>query len=454
MDASGPQPPNVCPVESARAYLRDVPRDPSMRMLAGLVAGTVLGVAAHLALGGTPTLDLVVRYVTEPAGKLFLRLLFMLVIPLIVSALALGVAGLGDVGALGRIGVKTLAYTIVVSGIAVLLGVGLVNLIRPGAGLSPELKERLLAQSAAVPQPTTQPQATGIDFFVQLVPSNPVRAMADGDMLAVMVFALLLGIGLALTRTGGARRFEEGLQGLYDIVMRLLDVVIRAAPVGVACLLFTLTARLGYDILRQLGAYVAVVLAALALQQFVVYSLAVRWLGGMSPMRFFRGIRSAMVTAFSTASSNATLPTALRVAEEELRLPPHVSRFVLTVGATANQNGTALFEGVTVLFLAQFYGVELQVGQQIMVVLICILGGVGTAGVPAGSIPVIAMILGMVGVPVEGIGMILGVDRFLDMCRTTLNVTGDLAAAVVVARGEERAADFPREAGTSIVRTT
>jgi Na+/H+-dicarboxylate symporter len=425
-----------------------------MRMLAGLVAGTVLGVAAHLALGGTPTLDLVVRYVTEPAGKLFLRLLFMLVIPLIVSALALGVAGLGDVGALGRIGVKTLAYTIVVSGIAVLLGVGLVNLTRPGAGLSPELKERLLAQSAAVPQPATQPQATGIDFFVQLVPSNPVRAMADGDMLAVMVFALLLGIGLALTRTGGARRFEEGLQGLYDIVMRLLDVVIRAAPVGVACLLFTLTARLGYDILRQLGAYVAVVLAALALQQFVVYSLAVRWLGGMSPMRFFRGIRSAMVTAFSTASSNATLPTALRVAEEELRLPPHVSRFVLTVGATANQNGTALFEGVTVLFLAQFYGVELQVGQQIMVVLICILGGVGTAGVPAGSIPVIAMILGMVGVPVEGIGMILGVDRFLDMCRTTLNVTGDLAAAVVVARGEERAADFPREAGTSIVRTT
>ena len=143
-----------------------------------------------------------------------------------------------------------------------------------------------------------------------------------------------------------------------------------------------------------------------------------------------------MVTAFSTSSSNATLPTALRVAEEELDLPPHVSRFVLTIGSTANQNGTALFEGVTVLFLAQFYGVELTLAQQIIVVLICILGGIGTAGVPAGSIPVIAMILGMVGVPVEGIGMILGIDRFLDMCRTTLNVTGDLAAAVVVSRGE------------------
>jgi DAACS family dicarboxylate/amino acid:cation (Na+ or H+) symporter len=425
-----------------------------MRMLTGLAVGTALGVAAHLAFGGTPALEGVVRYGTDPIGKLFLRLLFMLVIPLIVSALALGVAGLGDVSALGRIGMKTLAYTIVVSGIAVLLGVGLVNLVRPGEGLSPQLKQLLLAQSATVPRPAATPEATGIDFFVALVPSNPVRAMADGDMLAVMVFALLLGVGLALTRSDAARRFEEALQGLYDVVMRLLDLVLRAAPVGVACLLFTLTARLGYDILRQLGAYVAVVLVALAIQQFVVYSLAVRWLGGMSPRRFFRGIRSAMVTAFSTASSNATLPTALRVAEEELRLPAHVSRFVLTVGSTANQNGTALFEGVTVLFLAQFYGVDLPFAQQVMVVLICVLGGVGTAGVPAGSIPVIAMILGMVGVPVEGIGMILGVDRFLDMCRTTLNVTGDLAAAVVVARGEEHAATLPDEAGASIVRTT
>jgi len=162
----------------------------------------------------------------------------------------------------------------------------------------------------------------------------------------------------------------------------------------------------------------------------------VKWLGGMSPLQFFRATRAATVTAFSTASSNATLPTALWVAENDLHLPPHVSRFVLTIGATANQNGTALFEGVTVLFLAQFYGVELALGQQVMVVVVCILGGIGTAGVPGGSLPVIAMILGMIGVPVEGIGMILGIDRFLDMCRTTLNVTGDLAAAVVVSRGE------------------
>jgi len=179
------------------------------------------------------------------------------------------------------------------------------------------------------------------------------------------------------------------------------------------------------------------VVGALAIHQFVVYSISVWWLGGMSPIAFFRGVRAAMVTAFSTASSNATLPTALLVAEQNLKLPPHVSRFVLTLGSTANQNGTALFEGVTVLFLAQFYGVHLALAQQFMVVFICVLGGIGTAGVPAGSIPVVIMILGMVGIPPEGIGMILGVDRFLDMCRTTLNVTGDLAAAVVVSRGEQ-----------------
>jgi Na+/H+-dicarboxylate symporter len=387
--------------------------------------------------GNSAWLETFVASVTEPAGKIFLRSLFMLVIPLIISALALGVAGLGDLGQLGRIGLKTLAYTVVVSSIAVFIGVGLVNLVRPGEGLPAEIKAQLTGRTSAVAQAATPAGASGIDFLVQLVPSNVVKAMADGDMLAVMVFALFLGVGLALTRSDAARQFEQGLQGLYDVVMHLLDLVIRTAPFGVACLLFTLTARLGYDILRQLAVYVAVVVCALALQQFVVYAISVRWLGGMAASAFYRGVWDAMLTAFSTASSNATLPTALRVAETELKLPPQVSRFVLTVGSTANQNGTALFEGVTVLFLAQFYGVQLTLAQQVLVVFICILGGVGTAGVPAGSIPVVAMILGLVGVPPEGIGMILGVDRLLDMCRTTVNVTGDLAAAVVVSRGED-----------------
>jgi DAACS family dicarboxylate/amino acid:cation (Na+ or H+) symporter len=414
-----------------RPYSGAVSRGLSLRMLLGLVLGAALGSLAH-ALLDPAALEWWVSHVTEPLGKIFLRLLFMLVLPLVVAALPLGVAGLGDLRALGRVGLRMLLYTVAVSATAVAIGVTLVNLVQPGAAVDPAIAERLRAGAPAAPAVA----ATGVDLLVRLVPSNVVQSMAEGDLLAVMVFALFLGVGLAAVRTAAARRLEEALQGLYDVVMWLLEVVIRLAPLGIACLVFTLTARLGLDVLRQLAAYVGVVVAALAIHQFGVYSLSVYWLGGMSPRRFFRAVRPAMLTAFSTASSNATLPTALAVAEHDLGLPPHVSRFVLTLGSTANQNGTALFEGVTVLFLAQFYGIDLSLAQQLTVVGICILGGIGTAGVPAGSIPVVMMILGLVGVPPEGIGMILGVDRFLDMCRTAVNVTGDLAAAVVVARGE------------------
>jgi Na+/H+-dicarboxylate symporter len=418
------------------------------RILLGGLLGAVAGIVAFLLAGDSPGLQTFITYVTGPLGRIFLNLLFMLVIPLIFSALVLGVAGMGDPRALGRIGLKALLYTVCVSAIAVLLGITLVNLFRPGDVISPELKARLEAsasQRVATQAPAAAPKS-GIDMLVDIVPRNPIKAAAEGDMLAVMFFSLFVGIGLALVRTPAALRFQEAVEGLLDISMRLIDLVIAFAPVGVAALLFNLTAQLGYEVLQQLAIYVGVVLLALAIHQFIVYSLAVKLLGGMSPLAFFKGIQEAMLTAFSTSSSNATLPTALRVAEENLHLPASVSRFVLTIGATMNQNGTALFEGVTVLFLAQFYGIHLSLAQQAMVVGICILGGIGTAGVPSGSIPVVAMILGLVGVPAEGIGLILGVDRFLDMCRTTLNVSGDLAAAVVVSRGEEgtqRAEDFP-----------
>lgn len=403
-----------------------------------MTAGITGGVVAHIGFAGDPRLAAFVRYVSQPAGHVFRNLLIMLVVPLIFSALVLGVCGLRELGSLGRIGLKTLVYTVTVSAIAVVIGVLLVQILRPGAGLSEELQARLRAGAAerAAGLTAVAPPKSGVDLLVQLVPSNPIKAAADGEMLAVMFFSLLFGIGMSLAGTGPARELERVIQGLYDVTMRLIHLVISLAPYGVAALLFTLTAQLGHEILLSLAGYVGVVLLGLALQQFVVYSLVVKFLGGMSPLRFFRGIQDAAIVAFSTASSNATLPTALKVAQTELKLPAHISRFVLTVGSTANQNGTALFEGVTVLFLAQFYGVDLSLGQQFLVSIVCILGGIGTAGVPAGSIPVVAMILGLVGVPAEGIGLILGVDRFLDMCRTTLNVSGDLAAAVVVSRGE------------------
>jgi Na+/H+-dicarboxylate symporter len=232
------------------------------------------------------------------------------------------------------------------------------------------------------------------------------------------------------------------------VTMRLILIVIKLAPIAVACFMFNLAALFGWDLLIRLSAYVGVVLLALGIQMFVVFPLLLATLGKKNPITFFRETQEAsLMASFSTASSNATLPTSLRVADERLGLPRRISRFVLTIGATANQNGTAMFEGVTVIFLAQFFGIDLTLGQQIMVMLVCILGGIGTAGVPAGSLPVVALILAMVGIQPEAIALVLGVDRFLDMCRTTLNVIGDLVAAQVISAGEpEEAAAAPAAA--------
>ena len=321
-------------------------------------------------------------------------------------------------------------------------GLVLVNWLQPGAGVDPAVAQQLLAEGseraqAIVSGSRDQPQ--GLQMLLSIVPDNVVGAAAANSILGVMFFALMLGIGLVLTKSPSSRVLLRGIEGLFEVSMVLIGLVIRLAPYAVFCFMFNLAALFGWDLLARLGAYVGVVLLALAIHMFGVYSLALRFLGGTSPLRFFRGIQEAMVMAFSTASSNATLPTALHVADTELHRPSKVSRFVLTVGATANQNGTALFEGVTVLFLAQFFGVDLSLAQQVTVMFVCILGGIGTAGVPAGSLPVVALICAMVGVPPEGIGLILGVDRLLDMCRTTLNVTGDLMIATVVSRGETEA---------------
>ncbi len=410
------------------------------KMLIGFIAGLSLGLVAHYASGADAGwVQWLTANITQPAGTLFLRLIFMLIIPLLFSALIMGVAEMGDVRSLGRVGWKTLGYTVIASGLAVVLGLVLVNWLQPGAGIDRAAADAMLAQGADRAQAIVGgvgTQAKGVDLLLGIVPDNVVKAAAENTILAVMFFALMLGIGLVLTRSKATEVLLQGIQGLFEVSMTLIGLVIRLAPYAVFCFMFNLAALFGWDLLRSLGAYVGVVVLALALHMLVVYSLMLKFLGGWSPLKFFRGSQEAMVMAFSTASSNATLPVALQVAEEKLHLPRKVSRFVLTVGATANQNGTALFEGVTVLFLAQFFGVDLSLQQQVTVMFVCILGGIGTAGVPAGSLPVVALICGMVGVPPEGIGLILGVDRFLDMCRTTLNVTGDLMLAAVVSKGE------------------
>jgi dicarboxylate/amino acid:cation (Na+ or H+) symporter, DAACS family len=401
-------------------------------MFIGIAAGVVAGGLCRAYLDGDLLGD-IVEYGTYPLGQIFLRLLFMLAVPVVFSALVVGVGEL-DVRSLGRVGLKTLLLTVVASSIAVGIGLLLVNLVQPGAGLE-ELRETAL-QLAAERGVTKPPEQSGMAMLISMVPDNPVKAAATGDMIGLMVFALLFGVALSQLKSTGADRLRETIAGLYDVTMMLLGWVIRLAPVGVGALLFTTMATVGFDVIEKIGLYVAVVIGALALHMVASYSLLLIVVARRRPDRFFWAVRGAIQTAFATASSSATLPVSLDVAERELRLPRRIARFVLTAGASMNQNGTALFEGVTVLFLAQLFGVELSLGQQAVVMVICILGGIGTAGVPGGSLPVVAMILGMFHIPPEGLALILGVDRILDMCRTTLNVVGDLVIATCVAAGE------------------
>ena len=412
------------------------------QMLIGFLAGLILGLAVHVGARDAAWVETVTNYVTEPIGQIFLRLLFMLVIPLLFSALVIGIAEMGEIRSLRRVGVRTLIYTVLVSTIAVAVSLAVVNLFQPGQGVNPGVARQLLAgagDGAKAILDRSGETPTGIDALVNIVPSNIIAAMSTNDILAVMFFALFFGIGLVLVQTPNSRALKDAIEGIFEIAMRLIGIVIKMAPLAIACFMFNLAALFGWDLLVRLSAYVGVVLLALGIQMFLVFPLLLALLAKKPPLAFFREVQEAIVMAFATASSNATLPTALRVADRQLRLPPKVARFVLTIGATANQNGTAMFEGVTVIFLAQFFGVDLTLGQQLTVMLVCILGGIGTAGVPAGSLPVVALILAMVGVPPEGIGLVLGVDRFLDMCRTTLNVTGDLVAATVISAGERDA---------------
>ncbi|MFP5329775.1 MAG: dicarboxylate/amino acid:cation symporter [Alphaproteobacteria bacterium] len=406
------------------------------QMLAGFLVGLVAGLIVYSTQQDAAWVDVVTTYVTQPIGQIFLRLIFMLVIPLLFSALVVGISEMGEVRSLKRVGIRTLVYTVVVSAIAVAVSLATVNILKPGAGVDRAAAEQMLAESAGrageiVKAGAEQP--SGIDAFISIVPNNLIEVMGSNSaILSVMFFALFFGIGLLLTDTPNSRVLQRGFEGLFDVTMRLILIVIRLAPIAVACFMFNLAALFGWDLLIRLSAYVGVVLLALAIQMFVVFPLLLSTLGRKNPVAFFRETEEASLMAFSTASSNATLPTSLKVADERLGLPRKISRFVLTIGATANQNGTAMFEGVTVIFLAQFFGIDLTLWQQLMVMMVCILGGIGTAGVPAGSLPVVALILAMVGIQPEAIALVLGVDRFLDMCRTTLNVVGDLVAAQVI----------------------
>jgi dicarboxylate/amino acid:cation (Na+ or H+) symporter, DAACS family len=419
------------------------------KILIGLLIGVFGGLAVNWTLGGNnPNAVWFVENFTRPIGQLFLNLLLMIVVPLVFASLVVGVAGIGDIRKLGRIGFKSFAYTLIISAISVIIGLGLANTIRPGERISPEtateLKEKFSsgAKTSVEAQKTAADAAKSDSALMQvvktIVPSNVFNSISGSspNMLHIMFFALIVGIAITLLPAPVSAPFVGLMESVFAITSKIIDIIMKFAPYAVACLIFNNIAQFGLELLQSLAWFVVTVLLGLSLHFFGVFSLSVAFLSKLNPLEFFRRIETVIVTAFSTSSSNATLPTALRVSHENLGVPKHINSFVLTVGATANQNGTALYEGVTVLFLAQLAGFDLTFGQQLMIVYLAILGGIGTAGVPSGSIPFIIGILAMIGIDPALIAIILGVDRILDMCRTTLNVVGDITAATFVARSE------------------
>lgn len=420
------------------------------QILLGLFLGAVAGVICNLIWGAeNGQLTWLVKNITQPLGNLWLRLLLMIVVPLVFSALILGVAGLGNIKKLGRIGLKTLGYTVIISAASVIIGLTMVNLIEPGKKIDKATAAALEMQygSNATEKVNTaiadkaKMDAEDIPVITQLVesliPENPFDAMVGNpNLLHIMFFALILGIAATLVPKETAKPFLGFFDGLFEICVKLINGIMMLAPYAVALLIFSSLSSFGMELLKALLWFILVVLGGLVLHVLLVYASSVYFLSALSPLDFFRKVKTTAVTAFSTSSSNATLPTALRETRENLGVPEEINSFVLTIGATANQNGTALYEGITIIFLAQLAGVDLSLSAQLGIAYLAILGGIGTAGVPGGSLPYIIVILAGLGVNPALIAVILGVDRILDMCRTAVNVVGDITAATFVARSE------------------
>ncbi|MDF2501718.1 MAG: gltP [Anaerosporomusa subterranea] len=417
------------------------------KLLLGFVLGIVIGLIGYYTFPekSYPFMKTFTDFCTL-TGAVFLRMIFMVVVPLLVSALILGVFELGKGRNLGKVATKSLMYTVVLSLIAVMLAVTMTNIMQPGVGVQFDRDE--LAKNTGVLTINKNMQAAQskpwTNYITDLIPQNPVDSAArafGGEIIALMVFSLMFGYALSMVVKDENNALIQMLQTIFDASLKIIDWAMKLAPYGIFAIVFNTTYRMGAGFLTNVAYFAGVVVLSLLIQQFVVYAFFLKAFAKTNPWEFFKNCKEAYVYAFSTASSNATLPIALEVAEKTLKVPPKIARFVLTCGASANQNGSGLYEGTVLLFLAQVFGVSLSIEQQVVVVLTAVLGGIGTAGVPGGTLPIIAILCVNVGVPVEGLGLILGVDRFLDMCRTALNVSGDLVISKLVSASVEDTED-------------
>lgn len=395
----------------------------------GMVIGVLLG-----AVFGESIL------VIKPIGDLFLRLIRMVVVPLVFSSLLVGTATIGDPKKLGRIGGRTMAYYLCTTAIAITIGLLIANIVQPGAGMEPIVQEQLLVDFGggaddSVDSMRQRPSIT--DTLLEIVPQNPIEALATANMLQIIFCAVLFGVALTLVPKPEHKAAVLGFfKGVSAAMIQLVHIVMLMAPIGVLALMAVAVGQFGLDVLRVLLLYAACVVFGLIVHMTLVYTAAVKLFAKMSPRRFFAAIRPAQLVAFSTSSSSAALPVTMERVTKGLGVPEQISSFVLPLGATINMDGTALYQGVATVFIAQVYGIDLGLSGQLTIVLMATLASIGAAAVPGVGIITLAMVLEQLGLPLDGIALILGVDRILDMLRTATNITGDASAAVIVAAAE------------------
>lgn len=388
-----------------------------------ILIALVLGVFVGLMLRGNP--DIAVNYI-KPFGTLFLNLIKLIIVPLVFSSLITGVGNLNDVKQLGRLGGKTLAFYLITTAFAVSLGLIMANVFNVGGGYVLPTEELVVEVKEA---------PSVIETLLGIIPANPLKALVEGNMLQIIAFAIILGSGILVLGEKGKILFNV-FDSLAETMYVITGAIMRLAPIGVFALIVPVIAEHGTGILQSLLRLIIIAYAASFIHAGVVYSASVQFLGGMSPIKFFKGISPASILAFTTSSSSGTLPVTMKCCEDNLGVSKPVASFVLPLGATINMDGTAIYQGVSALFIAQVFGVSLSIGQQLGIVLTATLASIGTAGVPGAGMIMLTLVLQSTGLPLEGIALIAGVDRILDMIRTSVNVTGDAACAVVVAKSE------------------
>ncbi|CAK7086638.1 dicarboxylate/amino acid:cation symporter [Tissierella sp.] len=397
------------------------------RVLIGLLLGLITGIIVFKLPSGVIKDTILINGIFQLIGQVFLRGIMMLVVPLVFVSLVNGAASMGDVKKLGRVGVKTVVFYLTTTAIAVVIALVLGFFLKPGIGLDMSAIETV--------ELTINPRVPLIQLLYEMVPKNPVAAMAEGNMLQIIVFAILTGVGLSLL--GKKVEFLVKLfTNLNDLIMKLVEIVMLFAPIGVFGLIARTFATVGYSGLLPLIKYILTVYVGLLIHMFFVYGGLLKGFTDLSPKTFYKKFLPAMSVAFSTASSNATVPVSLEIAEKELGISKNIASFTIPLGATINMDGTAIMQGIAVFFIAQVYGYELTIGMILTVILTATLASIGTAGVPGAGTIMLSMVLQSIGLPIEGIGLIIGIDRLVDMGRTVTNITGDAVCTAVIAKQE------------------